>query len=478
MKSLIGALFILVVLSSALAQVEPGPFEKRMHKLYQSSYSTEVSDAEWAQYVSNLGFRSYQVSPGDTLWGLSTVFFGDGHYWSKIWSYNRNLTNPHLISVGQNIEFFTGSIDLPPSLTVGGSGKDPEVINGDFKEVRADGQIEQLEGETPQQAQMRQKKATQLYPGAPSLPAPRQSARPVMENLPSVFKDDTGFDQSKYGTNGISMDVRPPTRVNPEFVAQTFFYDGDAKDYPRIGVLVEPEDDHLLVGQNNQVYIRADAAVAIGDELTIMGKEYDYDRNGVSGDVIRFLGHLKVTDKLDNQIYRGYVKQNLGEIKYQSWVTREKIPVFKNNYDGRPSAQKLQIVGGGVNNAARVFGTNDVVFLNGGTREGLRVGDVLGVYKRRDIRYNEPEIAVSPTPIGHLKVYRAEPRVASAYVIGASDAILLGDETGAPSIVSGVASKSEKEDLNDIESGLDFSEADFGNEDTSFEEELNNFEFQ
>jgi nucleoid-associated protein YgaU len=80
-------------------------FEERMHEIYKTSYSTEVSDELWDGYLNNMSLRTYNVTAGDTLWDLSLVFFGDGNYWSKIWSYNQTLTNPHLISVGQEISF-------------------------------------------------------------------------------------------------------------------------------------------------------------------------------------------------------------------------------------------------------------------------------------------------------------------------------------------------------------------------------------
>jgi LysM repeat protein len=42
----------------------------------------------------------YTVKVGDTLWDISTRFFGDAYVWPRIWSYNPEVSNPNWIYPG------------------------------------------------------------------------------------------------------------------------------------------------------------------------------------------------------------------------------------------------------------------------------------------------------------------------------------------------------------------------------------------
>ena len=99
------------------------------------------------------------------------------------------------------------------------------------------------------------------------------------------------------------------------------------------------------------------------------------------------------------------------------------------------------------------------MYLHGGTKKGIQEGDILGVYKNRRLRVIDPIVKKSPMPFAHIKVYRAEPLLTSAFVLDADGPILPGDETGPPHFNGKQAWTSEKEDLSNMESGLETSSA-------------------
>lgn len=52
--------------------------------------------------VLPVGGKTYIVRPGDTLWGLSKKYYGDGSYWPKIYKANQDkIKNPNVIRIFQ-----------------------------------------------------------------------------------------------------------------------------------------------------------------------------------------------------------------------------------------------------------------------------------------------------------------------------------------------------------------------------------------
>ncbi len=52
------------------------------------------------QETSTTGERTYVVQQGDTLWSIAEGFYDEPWYWPSLWSYNPQITNPHLIYPG------------------------------------------------------------------------------------------------------------------------------------------------------------------------------------------------------------------------------------------------------------------------------------------------------------------------------------------------------------------------------------------
>lgn len=52
------------------------------------------------QDSAKTGERTYMVEPGDTLWSIAEGLYDEPWYWPSLWSYNPQITNPHLIYPG------------------------------------------------------------------------------------------------------------------------------------------------------------------------------------------------------------------------------------------------------------------------------------------------------------------------------------------------------------------------------------------
>jgi len=52
------------------------------------------------QETASTGERTYVVQAGDSLWAIAEELYGEPWYWPSLWSYNPQITNPHLIFPG------------------------------------------------------------------------------------------------------------------------------------------------------------------------------------------------------------------------------------------------------------------------------------------------------------------------------------------------------------------------------------------
>lgn len=86
----------------------------------------------------------HTVEKGDTLWDLSQRYLGSPWYWPKVWSYNPEIANPHWIYPGNLVRFFPTGEEVPTQVEVG-APETPDVDEGmmmaDDDRVHVSGQI-------------------------------------------------------------------------------------------------------------------------------------------------------------------------------------------------------------------------------------------------------------------------------------------------------------------------------------------------
>ncbi|OFZ69681.1 MAG: hypothetical protein A2451_12560 [Bdellovibrionales bacterium RIFOXYC2_FULL_39_8] len=82
--------------------------------------SGKISSKEWDEIAMQSKSEKYIVQKGDWLWKISEKLFGSGFYYSKIWSLNPTITNPHQIEPGMELAFDTGTADTLPQVSVNG----------------------------------------------------------------------------------------------------------------------------------------------------------------------------------------------------------------------------------------------------------------------------------------------------------------------------------------------------------------------
>ncbi|RLA63000.1 MAG: hypothetical protein DRQ88_10860 [Epsilonproteobacteria bacterium] len=92
--------------------------EKQLLEL--SKYvQTKITAREWDEIAKEARNEKYVVQDGEWLWQISKKLFGTGFYYSKIWSMNPHIKNPHEITPGMVLIFDTGDEDSLPEIKIG-----------------------------------------------------------------------------------------------------------------------------------------------------------------------------------------------------------------------------------------------------------------------------------------------------------------------------------------------------------------------
>ena len=425
--------------AEAYDDLKNSKFEKRLNSIYRSSYATPVSDSEWSFFLDKVESDSYTVRTGDTLWNLSKVFFGDGAYWSKIWSLNERITNPHLIFPDVVIRFFSGTMAQPPNIQLVQPGIDPLPPGAD---EAAAAQGPPVPPPTPPPAAG----PSHLYPGAPAIPPSQTRTTPVNNNIPPAFQVSS-FQINNFDKSGVSLDVRPPDPVSPRLVPHTFFHQGSESSFDNFGKVIEIEDGEETAGFGGLVYIRSAKKLAKGEIITIIGKDYAFSKGRYRGTVFRYMGEVEVIEAINDQSYRAKVVAAILPIEVGAFLSDETIPNFSLE-GGRPQAGKYDIIGGAYENEREVFGPNSILFIAAGSEQNVQVDDIFGVYKNRLVRFSDATYWQSPHPIAVIKVFRVETQVSSAMVLLANEEVRPGDSTGPLAATSLDIGEGQKEELD------------------------------
>jgi hypothetical protein len=97
-----------------------------------------------------------------------------------------------------------------------------------------------------------------------------------------------------------------------------------------------------------------------------------------------------------------------------------------------PAANDLQIVGGEEEQSQRIYGRGDIVYINAGAQQGVRVGQEYAVIRprgqwRSKLSNKKGWLGVYTQEVGTLRVLRVKDRVSVAEVASSCDNLLLGD---------------------------------------------------
>lgn len=313
----------------------------------------------------------YIIQPGDTLWDISTAFMGDAYYWPRLWSFNDYITNPHWIYPGQAVVFKPGTVLDPPEM--------------DLPEVREPGY---------------------RPPGVTLVDS-------QLECGPDIRYDES-FPSTHYQT--------------PVFLA-------DPADVEVWGSVYGAKTGQFELGEGDIVYMDLDDtdAVGCGDVVSLFrqgDKVKHPEARGVSyGNMFHVTGearilHIDEDDRVTAVIRRMYAPVKRGDVVGPVITVDAELP-------SQPPRGDLDgvIVARGGEHLYTLGGPGEVVFIDRGRADGLRVGNSMYVIHQRDftVALSEDLDEIPEQVVGRVLVTSVEENHSTAVIIRSAINIQTGD---------------------------------------------------
>ena len=263
--------------------------------------------------------ESYVVQKGDTLWDISGKFLQQPWLWPQVWEANPQIENPHLIYPGDvvSLQYKDGK----PILSVARGGKDK---SGRF--VRLSPTVRSYEKE-------------QAIPAIPIDSIKQFLARPLVVT------------------------------------------DEEMDDWPYV---VSSYDEHLVAGAGNNIYARGMPEDASGKRYAIYRKGKPYvnnrkDKNAILGYEALYVADAVVEKPGDPASL--FVPRSNREILVGDRLAVESEEDISANFI--PTSPGQEVSGNiiSVIDGVSQIGQYQVVVLDMGSKQGIEVGNVLGVYQ-------------------------------------------------------------------------------------------------
>lgn len=321
---------------------------------------------------------AYIVQKGDTLWDIAARFLDEPWRWKEIWRANPDIKNPHLIYPGDQLIF--------------------EQVNGkdQIRLVRGDGVSQRT-----------------LSDGTVKL-TPQIRSGPADKAIPTI-----------------PLNVIGPFLNDSRIVSEY--------EVKHSGTIVAVDEDHLVVGEGDRVYIHRKENFTPHKSYLIIrpGKMYKHPKSkaelGREGELLGRVRLEHVGNPSSFIITRSFAEIKVGDRVFESHSEPVSPYFFPRTPVGQAGGQILAVQGG-----LNQIGQHQVVVLTGGHDQQREVGDVLAVIqKQKDLpsrfmaKKKEP-LDFPALTVGRVIVFRIFDKVSYGLVLSATRPIYLLDEVVKP----------------------------------------------
>ena len=376
--------------------------EAQFNHIYKKFNEQPTAVEAWDKAVGKRASETYQVQKGNTLWDISNTFFGDPNFWPKIWSFNNGaIGNPHEIDPSMTIRFFPGNADEAPTV---------ELTESSDKETVVDAS-----------------KGTTTTVG---IPAAKKKHIPVLKSLPAslpsrrfgIFNDEEP-----------KVEVQIPPKTESRGLEYLGYYLTDAP-ISCVEVVTGTELDLKSAGDFVYIYVRLDQG---------SGKDFIVEKNlafvddprkkNRKGQMVEIQGQIEVLERVNEQknIYRAIVKKAIQPVEVGSLLIPGQLPMIDPTMTPpTASGTGARIIGGQFGANRQLFAANQLVFLDGGSAQGLTEGESFPIFADEAVRNRQTDAYQNDRQIGVAKIVKVSSNFSTAYVTKSTDDIYRGDYVG------------------------------------------------
>tara|TARA_A100001015_G_scaffold65513_1_gene72438 strand:- start:1000 stop:2937 length:1938 start_codon:yes stop_codon:yes gene_type:complete len=412
-------------------EVEIGREEQKLLEI-ATKIKGRIDDKNWDEVIASNKEDKYTVVEGDWLWKICKRLFGDGFYYSKIWSLNPYITNPHEIEPGMVLVFDTGDSNNMPKVLVD-DGKST-VFQNEKNDITPN--LNQIDAENnpswlDERKKIKSKGVYIQYTNQYSYEditkkinkeslkeyekySPMQQDGQVL-TIPKDEFDDSGFDRKAVVRYNIKEKVPHYSFLSSNIIIDlgSISASNDVKN-------IFMTDDIVYVDFNN------DIKVSPGDKFSI----YSYKgnvTNELSGRVGRkyiITGHVKVIKQVDD-LWKCKIIYVLDIIK-----RHDRLTVFIPQIERIEKTYNSKIIDaillGAYNPGKNFVSIGDTVYIDRGKSDGVEVGNIFEVYSSSD-PISERQITKEPTlKIGEIMVTNLSDDFSTGVVIKSKSSLNFG----------------------------------------------------
>ena len=364
---------------------------------------TKIADKEWDEISTGSKLDKYIIQEGEWLWKISQKLFGSGFYYSKIWSLNPHITNPHEIEPGMVLVFDTGTSEEMPKITVGSFGSDESSNQTASLKTELDFSAFGEEVE-PNWIKERNKlikngayfqyASIETYEdlfeiGNLQLRTEHKKYDPPVPDIiiqePGEQYDSTGFDK----TSKISFEVKEGFYLN------TFITTNVVQD---LGEIEATQKESIFIQNFDKVYINFDKSVKVkpGDKYSIYaaaGKS-EHSISDRKGFKYYISGQVKAIRKINN-LWECEIFELTGLVSRKDRITvyTPKINKIVKTFNRRNIEAAIVDT---FRDTLSGISFGDVVYLDRGRADGVELGNIFELYSFKDYG-TERKITPDPT---------------------------------------------------------------------------------
>lgn len=391
--------------------------EDYFHNIYQKYNSQPTPQEVWEGALSKRSNQEYTIVEGDTLWDVSRTLFMDGFFWSKIWSLNPYIKNPHQIKIGQVIRFFPGQGLDAPGLQVNTTISAPVLTPNTS--------LSQTKWWTSQGLPV-----VDASTSSSLIPQSLRRHTATLQNFPPSLPNwyfDTDAEVEK-----VPLEIVPMKLPKIENILNVPFYISEFQQNVK-GTIYEIEKNATTASERDYLFIAAEEEdLRVGDVYTVIqsiGTIRDPEAIGDLPVSYEVQGEVKIVGRVEDY-YKAIVTKSLFPIQVGASIVPGEGPRMNLTDPGESVSLKAMIVGGENDTTRSLFGPQSIIYINRGSSDGVKVNQRAPVSAIHRLRHSESTIFSNTWKIGEVKIVKVEKNYSTAVVMTANEGIMPGDIVG------------------------------------------------